>query len=71
MASVVGGPGYRANSTGTNNHAPERRLEAGDWFVSPLHPLQDTWEQFGYRQRTCPVAEALDEGVGNLPTLTG
>jgi dTDP-4-amino-4,6-dideoxygalactose transaminase len=71
MASVVGGPCYRANLTETNNHARERRLEVGDWFVSPLHPLEDNWEQFGYRQGTCPVAEALCERVVNLPTLTG
>jgi perosamine synthetase len=51
--------------------ARERRLEVGDWFVSPLHPLEDNWEQFGYRQGTCPVAEALCERVVNLPTLTG
>ena len=59
MASVVGGPCCRANSTGTNNQARERRLEARDWFVSPLHPLQDTWERFGYRPGACPAAEVL------------
>ena len=59
MASVVGGPCSRANSTGTNNHARERRLEAGDWFVSPLHPLQD----IGYRRGARPVAEGLCERV--------
>lgn len=71
MASVVGGPCYRANSTGTDNQARGRRLETGDWFVSPLHPLHDNREQFGYRQGTCPVAEALCERVVNLPTLPG
>lgn len=51
--------------------ARERRLEVGDWFVSPLHPLKDNWDRFGYRQGTCPVAECLCERVVNLPTLTG
>ena len=51
--------------------ARERRLEVGDWFVSPLHPLEDNWDQFGYHQGTCPVAESLCERVVNLPTLTG
>jgi len=42
----------------------------GDWFNSPLHPLQDNWQEFGYRQGTCPVAEELCKKVVNLPTLT-
>jgi len=43
----------------------------GDWFISPVHPLEDNWEELGYRKGTYPVAEELCEKVVNLPTHAG
>lgn len=48
--------------------AQKARLEIGDWFLSPLHPLLEDWEKLDYRQGDCPVAEELCQRVVNLPT---
>jgi len=39
--------------------ARRRKIELGDWFVSPLHPNLTGWEKIGYRKGTCPIAEDL------------
>jgi dTDP-4-amino-4,6-dideoxygalactose transaminase len=51
--------------------ARERRLELGDWFVSPVHNLLDHWDKLGYRAGSCPVGEELCRTVVNLPTHSG
>lgn len=48
--------------------AQEKRLELGDWFVSPLHPWLENLEALGYHNGSCPVAEELCRHVINLPT---
>ena len=48
--------------------ARENRMELGDWFVSPLHPLTENLEKLGYRTASCPVAEELCQKVINFPT---
>lgn len=45
-----------------------QRVEIGDWFVSPLHPLLEGWEELGYRPGQCPAAESAAKEIINLPT---
>jgi dTDP-4-amino-4,6-dideoxygalactose transaminase len=43
-------------------------LELGDWFSSPIHPIVDGWERWGYRAGSSPVAEGVCRDIVNLPT---
>lgn len=43
-------------------------IPAGDWFVSPVHPVTESWERWGYRRGECPVAERACSEVVNLFT---
>lgn len=51
--------------------AKKRRVEIGDWFVSPIHPNLQGWEKVGYRKTSCPIAEDICQHIINLPTHTG
>lgn len=44
-----------------------RRLELGDWFLSPVHPNFDGWNKANYQKGTCPIAEKVCEHIINLP----
>lgn len=48
--------------------AKKKRMEIGDWFVSPVHPNLTGWEKAGYQKGMCPIAEDVCERVINLPT---
>jgi dTDP-4-amino-4,6-dideoxygalactose transaminase len=48
--------------------AERRGVELGDWFLSPLHPLLDSLERFGYTVGECPSAESLCRGMFNVMT---
>lgn len=50
--------------------AEEERVELGDWFDHPLHPLAASREGLGYVEGSCPVAERLSASIVNLPTHT-
>jgi dTDP-4-amino-4,6-dideoxygalactose transaminase len=50
------------------DRAAAHRLELGDWFVSPLHPVTHNLSAWGYRAGSCPVAEAACRRIVNLPT---
>ena len=45
-----------------------KRIEIGDWFLSPVHPNLEGWEKAGYRKGMCSNAEKACEQVINLPT---
>lgn len=47
--------------------ARDARIELGDWFLSPVHPVPDRWEVADYQRGLCPVAETLCREVINLP----
>lgn len=51
--------------------ARQHSIEIGDWFVSPVHPLESGWERVGYQAQQCTVGEAMAESVVNLPTHLG
>ncbi len=57
-----------SNKRRTLDAARRARIEIGDWFVSPLHPLTEHLERIGYRPGECPVAESVSQHVINLPT---
>ena len=48
--------------------ARKARIEVGDWFRSPLHPVNERLEDWGYRRGDAPVAERLSAAIVNLPT---
>jgi perosamine synthetase len=50
------------------SEAQKRRIEIGDWFVSPVHPNLIGWEKVGYQKGMCPIAERICEYIINLPT---
>lgn len=43
-------------------------VEVGDWFVSPLHPLTERLERWGYEAGRCPVGDRVAATIVNLPT---
>jgi dTDP-4-amino-4,6-dideoxygalactose transaminase len=48
--------------------ARRHRLALGDWFRSPLHPLTEGLERWGYQVGSNPVAEAVSRRMVTLPT---
>jgi len=50
------------------SEARRKRIELGDWYVSPIHPLsEDQWEYVNYRKGMCPVAEDVSKSIITLP----
>jgi len=43
-------------------------IDLGDWFVSPVHPVSDRLERWGYLAGTAPNAERACREIVNLPT---
>ncbi len=52
----------------TLKEAKQRRVELGDWFVSPVHPNKNGWEKINYQKGMCPIAEHVCNHIINLPT---
>lgn len=52
----------------TLKRAREKRVELGDWFLSPLHPNLKDLDKAYYTQGLCPVAEDVCKHIINLPT---
>lgn len=48
--------------------AMEAKIELGDWFISPIHPVTQNFHLWHYQYGKYPIAEALAEHVVNLPT---
>lgn len=48
--------------------ARQLRIPVGDWFVSPLHPVEGDLAQWGYHSGQCPEAEKACTEVINLLT---
>jgi perosamine synthetase len=53
------------------DEAKKRRIEIGDWFVSPIHPNLSGWDKVGYQKGMCPLAEEVCQHVINLPMHPG
>ena len=48
--------------------AHHRGIDLGDWFRSPIHPITDGLERWGYRPGAAPRAERVCREIVNLPT---
>jgi len=51
--------------------ARRERIELGDWFNAPLHPVEAPQAMFGYGAGDCPHAERAAVELLNLPTHPG
>jgi perosamine synthetase len=47
--------------------ADRRGVLLGDWFHSPLYPIDENLERWGYRRGASPVAERVSAEIVNLP----
>jgi dTDP-4-amino-4,6-dideoxygalactose transaminase len=47
--------------------AEEEKIELGDWFVSPIHPITKNLELWCYKWGENPVAEKISMHIVNLP----
>lgn len=48
--------------------AKQAGIDLGDWFVSPIHPVSDHLERWGYLAGSAPNAERACREIVNLPT---
>lgn len=48
--------------------AQKEKLELGDWFLSPIHPVMKNFGLWHYRWGENPVAEKISQHIVNLPT---
>jgi dTDP-4-amino-4,6-dideoxygalactose transaminase len=46
-------------------------IELGDWFLSPLHPVQERLEAWNYQWGENPIADKISRHMVNLPTHPG
>jgi len=53
---------------GLMSEARRARVELGDWFLSPLHPITTGLERWQYQLGANPVAERICQNIVNLPT---
>ena len=50
--------------------AEKARVPLGDWFCSPLHPIETGLDRWRFQTGDFPMAERLSRSVVNLPTDT-
>ncbi|MBT8379762.1 MAG: aminotransferase class I/II-fold pyridoxal phosphate-dependent enzyme [Ignavibacteria bacterium] len=48
--------------------AEKEKINLGDWFLSPLHPVTENLEQWGLKRELFPVADQISKKILNLPT---
>lgn len=53
------------------NMAEKYRIELGDWFLSPIHPVKENFELWNYYWGKNPIAEKISQHIVNLPTHPG
>jgi dTDP-4-amino-4,6-dideoxygalactose transaminase len=51
--------------------AMKDRIEIGDWFLSPIHPITKNFEYWQYKWGENPIAEKISQHIVNLPTHLG
>lgn len=51
--------------------AQQEKIELGDWFVSPIHPVVKDFELWHYKFGENPLAEFASRHIVNLPTHEG
>ena len=50
--------------------AEKGKIEVGDWFLSPIHPITKNFELWHYRWGENPIAERISQHIVNLPNHT-
>jgi len=50
--------------------AEKKKIELGDWFISPIHPITKNLEYWHYKYGENPIAEKISQHIVNLPTHT-
>jgi dTDP-4-amino-4,6-dideoxygalactose transaminase len=48
--------------------AEKSKIRLGDWFVSPIHPVLESFEKWSITLDDYPVAARLSQSILNLPT---
>lgn len=49
--------------------ARKKRIEIGDWYFSPIHPLKEKdWKFVGYQKGMCKIAKEICQKLVHLPT---
>jgi len=48
--------------------AEKNEIELGDWFLSPIHPVEKNFERWNYNYGSNPTAEKISAHIINLPT---
>jgi len=48
--------------------AEQNSMPLGDWFVSPIHPVEENLDVWGVELDKLPVAKKLSKHIVNLPT---
>ncbi len=48
--------------------AEKEKIELGDWFLSPIHPIQRNFELWSYKYGKNPIGEFASRHIVNLPT---
>lgn len=48
--------------------AEENNIKIGDWFISPIHPIEDNFNLWNYNYGKYPLAEETSKHVVNLET---
>ena len=48
--------------------AAEHHIMLGDWFTSPIHPIETNWQNWHFDPKQYPVANMAAKKVVNLPT---
>ena len=51
--------------------AKKHKVEIGDWFLSPIHPVIDRFENWYYQWNQNPIAETISRHIVTLPTHRG
>jgi len=46
----------------------KEKIELGDWFISPIHPITKNLEYWHYKWGVNPIAEFVSQYIINLPT---
>ena len=48
--------------------AEEQKIPLGEWFCSPIHPIDKNWELWDFHADKCPIAVEKASQMLNLPT---
>ena len=48
--------------------AEKTKIRLGDWFLSPIHPIQSNYHQWSFDMDNFPTANKIAKNIINLPT---